>query len=332
MADGGEGTLDVLEKHLSIDHISLTVNDPLFRPVKAFYYKNKNTAFIEMAVASGLQLLKENERNPLYTTTFGTGELILDAIKKECKKIYLFVGGSATNEAGMGMAAALGYRFINKNDQLVSPIGKNLIGIDKIENSDLLFNPNKLEITVACDVQNILFGKNGAAYIYAPQKGADNSAVELLDNGLRHISQKIKNYLQTDISKIEGGGAAGGIAAGAVAFFNAKIKSGVESVMEASGFYQQLDGVDLVITGEGKMDHQTPQGKVIKGVADVCRERGIPIAVLCGVSTLDKNDLGKMGIQHCLQLVSENILPENAMANAAELLEKRAFELMKLLQ
>jgi len=328
MADGGEGTLEILRDLPGLETVSLSVNGPLFRPVRAFYKKNKVTAFIEMATASGLGLLKKEEQNCLYTTTLGTGEMILDAIGQGVKNIFLFVGGSATNDAGMGMAAALGYRFLDEFGMALKPIGESLLSVKSIDKSGLKIDLDNLDLTVVCDVKNVLFGPAGAAPVYAPQKGADEKAVAFLDAGLRQFSEVVESELGVDVANLEGGGAAGGLAAGAVAFLGAKVQRGVEMVMGATGFYSLLAGADLVITGEGKLDEQTNQGKVIDGVAAACLEVGVPVAVVCGASALGEQALKEMGVQYFTQLVSEEVTAEMAMRDAAGLLQQRIFDMM----
>ncbi len=328
LSDGGEGTLEILGNTLDLETIYLTVNDPLFRPVQAFYKKNKDTALIEMATASGLELLNNKERNCLFTTTYGTGEMMLDAIEKGVKNIFLFIGGSATNDAGMGMAAALGYNFLNNEKEQLKPIGKNLIAVYSIDKSELKFDPNKINITVVCDVKNVLYGKDGAAHIYAPQKGAGDDAVQLLDNGLRQFSKIIKRDIGKDISNIKGGGAAGGLGAGAVAFLGASIQSGIEMIMEISAFQKQLSDIDLVITGEGQLDYQTSKGKLVEGVAKVCRKKGIPVAVVCGKLEVEEETLKAMGIDYWAEIMTEGVTLEQAMTEAEERLEGLVFEMM----
>ncbi|MDP4680019.1 MAG: glycerate kinase, partial [Cyclobacteriaceae bacterium] len=284
LADGGEGTLENLESSLDLKTLYAAVNDPLFRPIKAEYKMSKESAYIEMAAASGLPLLTEEERNCLYTTTFGTGELILDAVKNGARHIYLFVGGSATNDAGIGMAAALGYQFFDSENRQITPIGGELNKLDRIEKANLKFDLDQIRITVVCDVKNPLFGLEGAAYIYGPQKGANAEEIKLLDDGLRNFSKVVESNFGMDISKLEGGGAAGGISAGAVVFLNADIKPGIQTIFEITEYEKKLDSIDLIITGEGKLDLQTIHGKVIHGVDQISSKYGIPYAIICGIA------------------------------------------------
>jgi len=329
LADGGEGTLDILSELLDLKTVEVEVSNPLLNPIISFYKKNKDTAFIEMSLASGLELLKPNERNCMYTTTFGTGELILNAIQKGAKKIFLFIGGSATNDAGVGMATALGYRFFDKNKNLISPIGKNLTQVHSIDSSQLKFNPSEIEVTVVCDVENVLFGKNGAAYVYASQKGANEKEMEFLDQGLQHFSKTITTHFRKNVSQIKGGGAAGGLGAGAMIFLNAKIQSGIQTILQLTHFEEKLKDVDLIITGEGKLDYQTLKGKVIKGIADLAKEKSIPINVICGTCELSSDEIKQLGIQKVVTILNDDVTLEQAISEAKERVEQITFNMFK---
>jgi len=329
LADGGEGTIDILGKLMNLENVEIEVHDPLLRPIFSFYKKNHDTAFIEMASASGLELLKKKERNPMHTSTFGTGELILDAIQKGVKKIYLFIGGSATNDAGIGMAAALGFRFFDKKNKLLSPVGENLIHIHSIDAAPIKIDFSKIQINVVCDVENILFGKNGAAHVYASQKGASLSEIKSLDLGLQNYSKQITKHFQKDISQIKGAGAAGGLGAGAMIFLNAKIQSGIQTILQITDFEKKLEGVDLVITGEGKLDAQTLEGKVIKGVADISKKKNIPVDVICGVCELSVLQLKKLGIRTVEPILREGVTLHQAISEAAERVEEITYLMVK---
>ena len=329
LADGGEGTLDILESCGDYNRIKLTVNDPLFRPIETSYLLNDTTAYIEMSAASGLQLLKESERNCLYTSTYGTGELILDACNRGAKQIFLFVGGSATNDAGMGMATALGYRFLDEHDKALKPIGENLIYVCNIENHSLKIDLNKTKFTVVCDVKNPLFGIDGAAYVYAKQKGADDKAIKILDLGLENFAAVIKKTTKKQVAFLEGTGAAGGVGAGAVAFLNAVIKPGIATILEIVEFQNQLNNTDLVITGEGKIDAQTLAGKVVYGVAKVCKENGIPVIAVTGNLAIQEDKLSKIGVSKVYSLTNGYVTTQEAMTNAKELLGKTALKFAK---
>jgi len=323
LADGGEGSLDILES-LDLNRISIKVHDPLFRLIPSYYCLKNDTAYIEMATASGLQLLNPSERNATRTTTLGTGELILDAINKGATRIYLFIGGSATNDAGIGMAQALGYKFLDKEGNELQPIGANLNAISEISHS-LKVDFSGVSFVVATDVKNLLYGQNGAAYVYAVQKGANPEEVESLDNGLKNFGSILESTFNKDYSQTPGAGAAGGIGAGAMAFLNAEIRSGIGSIMKIVSFDEQLQRVDLVITGEGKYDRQTLEGKVIQGVVQQSQKYSKPVGVICGIVELDyRPDT----IKYLEPLVNNQTSVEEALSNPFFLVKKRAAELM----
>lgn len=329
LADGGEGTLAVLQNYFALETVLVVVKDPRFRDIAATYKVSDDTAFIEMANASGLQLLKDNEKNCSNTTTFGTGQLILDAIQKGYKNIVLFIGGSATNDAGIGMAAALGYHFYNNQKEVIKPIGKELINIDRIDNKTIAFDSNTLNVTVVCDVKNPLFGANGAAYVYGPQKGASQKEIEILDLGLQNFSNQVSKYLNKNVASISSAGAAGGLGAGAVAFLNAKIQLGIDFVMEQTGFEAILkSNIDLIITGEGSVDKQTVEGKVIKGISKRANQLNIPFSIIAGIikdKELIVENLKPKSIHSIMEL---GVTVEDAIQNAAAHVNKIAYQLI----
>lgn len=328
LADGGEGSLEVLEPTLKFERKYLMVNNPLFSPIKTWYGLKNDIAFVEMAKASGLQLLKQEERNPKLTSSFGTGELIIDAINNGAKKIFLFIGGSATNDAGMGIANALGYKFFDKNRKELLPTGGNLIEVAdiKLENK---CNFDDVKFIVLTDVQNIFYGKNGAAYNYAKQKGADNSSIKLLNLGLKNLSELFIKLFNKDIANIPGSGAAGGIGGGMIAFFNAKLMNGARTILEMLEFENFVSDSDFIITGEGKFDYQTMEGKLVKAVLDICRKHHKPVSVVCGISTVSAMEIKKLGLVSVNSIVNDNISTNDAMRNAKHYLVKRAEELIK---
>lgn len=333
MADGGEGTAEILTYHSRGERIEKEVNDPLFRPVTAGYGLSGDgkTAFIEMAAASGLPLLKQDERSALKTTTFGTGELILDAIERGVEKILLGIGGSATNDAGMGMAAALGYRFFDKAGERLAAIGENLAKVASIDSSHLQFSPEEIEVEVLCDVDNPLFGAKGAAHIYAPQKGADAGAVERLDEGLRHFAQLLEDKFGQDFAHIPGSGAAGGLGAGAMAFLGGRLRPGIEAVMDYTGFEEQLEGVRLVFTGEGKVDAQTLHGKLIYGITRRAKAAGVPVVALCGALLASPEDIEAIGLKAAFSIQNRPVSLETALKETEEGLERTAFMVGRML-
>jgi glycerate 2-kinase len=294
MADGGEGTVETLVESLNGKFVDLMVTGPLGNKVLSrFGIIGKETAVIEMSAASGLWMVPKDSRNPLKTTTYGTGELIKKALEMGCLKIIVGIGGSATNDAGMGMAQALGVKFYDNNKNILGFGGEELIKINDIDTTRLNPMVDSAKFEIACDVDNPLYGPNGAAYIYGPQKGADNEMVLLLDEGLRNFSSAVKKSTGKDISNIKGAGAAGGLGAGLIAFLNANIKPGTEIIIEATGLERKMKGADLVITGEGAMDSQTFSGKSSYGVAILAKNLGIPIITINGSKNFNISDIDK---------------------------------------
>jgi len=283
LADGGEGTVEVIKRLIGGKYEEVIVSDPLGRRIKAKYLKKEKVAFVEMAKASGLILLNENEKNPLFTTTFGTGEIIKEAVFSDCKKIYLCVGGSATNDGGIGALTALGIKFFNKKGEKIYPgKGKDLVEISKVDTSELSERIKKCEFIILSDVKNPLYGEKGAAYVYAAQKGAGEKEVEFLDKGLRNYTKIIKKYTGKDVSKIEGSGAAGGICAGFISFLNAKITSGIDFILNKGKFEEKIRKVDVAITGEGRIDTQTFYGKSLSRIFSFSEKYNIAVIVFAG--------------------------------------------------
>lgn len=320
LADGGDGSLDILQYYLDTETITLTVNDPLMRPIEASYLKKDKTAYIELAAASGIVLLKENEKNCLHTSTYGTGELMLDALKKGVQEIYLFIGGSATNDAAMGIAAALGYRFYDHSGQLLEPTGENLLLIDRIDDGQLVFDSEEVIFRVICDVKNPFYGKDGAAFTYAPQKGASESDVILLDRGLTNFANQLVRYEYPDIADRPGAGAAGGVGGGAMALLHAQLISGIDFFISLTQLEALVQDCDLIITGEGKLDVQTEQGKVINGVSSLARQHQKPIIAVCG--SADVEVAKRMAIDKTYTVMDHATNLDDAIANASQILEK----------
>ncbi|MBT8394098.1 MAG: glycerate kinase [Bacteroidia bacterium] len=318
LADGGDGTIEILDYHLNGEHIKVLVSDPLFRSIEASYFfmSETKTAFIEMAEASGMKLLNTVDQNCMNTTTYGTGELILDAIQKGAKNIVIGIGGSATNDCGIGMATALGFKFLDKSKNELKPIGKNLIKIKSIDKSHLIKELKDIEFKVACDVKNPLYGENGAAYVYGFQKGATNVEVELLDKGLRNLANIFLKEFETDVQKIEGGGAAGGMGVGTRMFLNASLTSGIDLIKDMIEFDSLIKDADWVITGEGKLDDQTLSGKTIKGVVDSSNQYNIDVAAFCGKSELNDKQSKQFGISYVDEVMNYAKNFNDALSNS----------------
>lgn len=275
IADGGEGTLECFRRSIAGSLVCVQARSSNFKMLNAEYFLTPDRAIIESARVIGLSITED--KNPNRTTSYGVGQIIADALR-HTDNVVLTLGGSSTNDGGCGIAAALGVQFLNADGKTFIPTGATLRYIKSIDVS----GAPKFNLTCMCDVKNPLYGFNGAAFVYAPQKGATPAMTKELDDGLMHLSEVIKSSLGVDVSTIEGGGAAGGIAAGMVAFFNAKLQSGIEVMLETTNFDALLDNAKLVITGEGRLDSQSLSGKVINGVINHSKAKGVPVVALCG--------------------------------------------------
>ncbi|MEM5017514.1 glycerate kinase [Metabacillus indicus] len=284
VADGGEGTVQALVDATRGRMTKLSVTGPLGHPADAEYgwLGDGKTAVIEMASASGLHLVPPERRNPLITTTAGTGELIRDAVEKGAEHIIIGIGGSATNDGGMGMARALGALFLDDQKKEIGHGGGALAELAEIDVSGLMPELSKVKIEVACDVDNPLTGPNGASAIFGPQKGATAESAAILDRNLAHFASLLKQTTGADVAQTKGAGAAGGLGAGLMAFLNAELKSGVDIVLNTVNLKQHMSDADLVITGEGRIDGQTIHGKTPAGVSRLAKEHGIPVIALAG--------------------------------------------------
>lgn len=314
VADGGEGTVVALVGALKGKIVRCTVNNPLMRPVLAEYgiLGEGNTAVIEMASASGLTLLPETKRNPLLTTTYGTGEMIKDALMRGCRNFLIGIGGSATNDAGTGMLKALGFRFYDKQGAELGIGGQILEKIHTIDRSAAQPELNEASFTVACDVANPFFGKKGAAHVFARQKGADEKMIQILDKGLKHFAAILKEKEGKDIGAVPGAGAAGGLGGGFLAFLSATLKPGIQMVLDAIDFNSRIEGADLIITGEGKLDQQTGMGKTAAGILEAGKRKNIPVMALAGCVE-DAEKLNEMGFLGVIPIVPGPVSLEKAM-------------------
>lgn len=332
MADGGEGTCALLTEWHEGKEIDVTVHGPLFKPVVARYglSGDGHTAFIEMAQASGLTLLSPNERNPLLTSSFGTGELIADALKRNVKEIILGLGGSATNDAGIGMAAALGFAFCDASGETLKATGEDLIHIRHVRTDRVNQGVKDVSFIALCDVTNPLYGPDGAAFVYGPQKGGDRSQLELLDAGLRNFRRVVHKYLKISVD-FPGAGAAGGLGAGSRAFLSATIQRGVTYVINSWGLPEKMRDADLIITGEGKVDHQTFSGKVVSEIASLASREGKTVIAVCGKCDVPQTETRSRGIHSVISLVDQNTSEQSAMNDASSLItQKVSAELRRL--
>ncbi len=318
LADGGDGTIDVVKHYIGGERFSLTANDPLFRPLKTAYIfsKTKAIAFLEMAEISGLKILTQQERNCMHTTSLGFGELIVDAIDRGAKELILGIGGSATNDGGMGMAQAIGFRFLDVAGKELKPVGSNLTKLNTIDTTNVLPKLKEVEVKVACDVSNPLYGPNGSAYIYGIQKGASPSEIEQLDKGLENYAKVVKETFGVDVQNIKGAGAAGGMGAGCSVFLNAELVSGIDLIKEIADFDASLENVDWIVTGEGQLDSQTLSGKTISGVLTSAKKKNIPVAALCGSVTVTKEELLDFNLGYVASVSENSKNLTEAMANA----------------
>lgn len=293
LADGGDGSVKILAGYLDLKKINCTTVDPLRRSLDSSYYSSGCTAYIELASASGLVLLDDVEKDPLRTSTYGTGLQIKHAIESGIDQIYLFLGGSATNDGGLGIANALGYKFYDVQGSELLPIGASLNNINKIVPPKEHLNIKSL--TLCCDVVNIPFGPNGAAYIFAKQKGANQDEIIKLDEGLANLCEQVKSFNGIDITNLIGGGAAGGVPISLTGFMDASITSGMELIAKISMLDFKIANADLVISGEGKLDLQSLNGKVVNGVSEICRKYGKKLLLVVGRNDLSDTDIKNLG-------------------------------------
>lgn len=314
IADGGEGMLDALISTAQGTCRTLPAHGPLMEPLQGRYgiSGDGQTALIEMATVNGLPLVPEEKRNPMLTTTYGTGELILDALKQGCRRFIVGIGGSATNDAGLGMLQALGFRFLDKRGNLLGTGGKIMSKVASIDTSAVHPALKEARFTIACDVRNPFCGPDGAAYVFAPQKGADAGMAGELDAGMQALSQAIRSATGKDISDVPGAGAAGGMGGGFLAFLNAELKPGIRLMLDALDFGKKIKGADLIFTGEGRADRQTAMGKVPSGILEEAREQHIPVIVLAG-SIEDADQMNRAGFQGVFSITPGPVSLENAM-------------------
>jgi len=282
VADGGEGTVACFYEACGGELVCVPVHGPYGEPVEAAYLRlGSGEAVIEMAAAAGLPQVGDR-KNPCKTSTYGVGQLIRHAVEHGARRILLGLGGSCTNDGGCGCAAALGIRFYDDSGNLFVPVGETLSQIARIDLQEAERLLQDVRITVMCDIENPMHGKNGAAHVFAPQKGADPEMVEFLDGQLRYLDQAIQKHLGKDVSAVPGAGAAGGFGAGMMAFFDAELKPGIETVLDLVRFEELLQGCDVVFTGEGRLDSQSVQGKTISGIGKRAYQCGVPVVAVVG--------------------------------------------------
>jgi glycerate kinase len=328
LADGGDGTLSVIQNHIELRPIYLEVLDPLRRKIEAYYCTNDRDAYIELSIASGIALLDEGESNPMITSTYGTGQLIRHAIQNGCDTIYLMLGGSCTNDVGIGILSALGYRFIDDENQVIDPVGQNLILIKKIDSSDVI-NLSHITINILCDVNNPLYGPHGAAHTFGKQKGANSDERDALDEGMRNFASVVETYNGVNIQNCKGGGAAGGIAAGLYGLCNATVLPGFQTVADIVRLEELVKESDIIISGEGSLDDSSFDGKVIGGLYEMCRTHNKPLHLFVGQNTCTE-DLVKNKDLKILTVDSYAKDTRDAMSNAGKYLRKMSQEFLKI--
>ena len=281
VADGGEGTVECFLHAMPGERVTVQVHGPFMEPVESFYGRFGDLAVVEMAAAAGLPMV-ENRKNPLKATTYGVGELILHAVQHGARRVILGLGGSCTNDGGCGCAAALGARFLDQEGRAFIPAGGTLCDIASIDLSGAKRNLEGVELTAMCDIENPMHGTTGAAYIFGPQKGADEEMVRLLDNQLKQLDKVIQRELGLQVAGLAGAGAAGALGAGVVAFLGGSLKSGIETVLDIVEFDKVIQGADAVFTGEGKIDGQSLRGKVVIGVSRRAMKQEVPVYAIVG--------------------------------------------------
>lgn len=333
IGDGGDGTAELIAEKWNVSTVKTTVHDPLGRKITAgFGWMDKSkTAIIEMSEASGLRLLKNEELNPLKANTKGTGELINAALDKGATKMILGVGGSATVDGASGLLLASGIRFLDEQEEEIRDFPKGLVNLKSIDTSGLDPRLKSCKIIVLCDVKNTLLGKEGAAAVFGPQKGADEKQVDLLEKCLAQFDEITRQDLNVDMSSIVHGGAAGGLAAGLSAFLKAELVSGIDYFLEVMGFEKVLKEADLVITAEGSLDNQTLDGKGPAGIAKLAQEKNIPIVILAGAIPLQPGKEMHRFFDAILPIGHAVVSLEEAIQNTAADLTRTAFELGNLL-
>lgn len=333
LSDGGEGLLEALVTPLKGKLITVKVNDPLMRPIEASYgiLGDGQTAVIELAAASGLERLHPNERNPLVTSTYGTGQLVQHALDRGCKKLIIGLGGSATNDAGMGLVKALGGQFLNSQGKPIGQGGGALADLDCIDLSQLDNRLADCKVIAACDVTNPLTGPKGASHVFGRQKGGRPQDLEQLDSNLSHLATIIQTQLGKSVQTIKGTGAAGGTAMGLLTFTNAELKPGIELIMDELQMENHIKKTDLIITGEGRIDQQTLYGKTLIGIAKRAKHHRIPVIAIAGQVETDLKALYESGLTAAFAIVNQPMHLEEAIENTGILIESTVENIFRTL-
>lgn len=333
IADGGEGTVDAVIAMTKGSLIEVSVHGPLMEETTAVYGKiNEESAIIEMAAASGLPMVPAELRNPLNTTTYGTGELIKDALDKGFRNISIALGGSATNDGGMGAMAALGVKFVDKDGKELKGQGSDLAKVAKVDISGLHPAVKEAAFTVMCDVNNPLTGPDGATYTFGKQKGGTPEILDELEAGMKSYAKVAGEALGRDIDNLPGAGAAGGLGAAACGFLNATLKSGIETVLDLIDFDRMLEGVDVVVTGEGRIDWQSAFGKVPSGIGMRCKNKGIPAVAIVGGMGKGAEKIYEFGVESIIPTINGAMDIDEALERAEELYQGAAERMFRFLK
>ena len=333
VADGGEGTTDAVLSAVNGEKIAVSVHGPLWEEISAYYGKlDDRRAVMEMAAASGLPLVPSEQRDPRKTTSYGTGEMIADALGKGFRDISIAIGGSATNDGGIGCMRALGVRFLDENGQELSGCGADLAEIRSIDVSGLDPRVKECKFTVMCDVTNPLCGEKGATHTFGKQKGGTPEILEELEKGMCNYRDILKNQFGVNMDEVPGAGAAGGLGAALMVFLNGTLKSGIETVLDLVEFDRKLEGVSLVVTGEGSTDWQSVFGKVMQGVGLHCRKAGIPAVAVVGSMGKGAEDIFDYGIESILTTVNAVMPLDEALGRAEELYLQAARRMFRMLR
>ena len=330
VADGGEGTLDAVLSCGKYEEVKTVCANPLFERITARYALGESEAVVEMAEASGLTLIDYADGNALKTTTYGTGELIADAIKKGAKRIYVCVGGSATNDGGAGALNALGFSFFDENGRSFIPTGGTLGKIRGVK-KDGSIDFDGVRFTVIADVDNPLLGETGATMFYGKQKGAAGEDFEVLESGMKNFADITEKFTGVRLHDMKSAGAAGGLAGGLIAYLGAEVRSGIETVLEIIGFEKTLEGKDAVITGEGRIDEQSLHGKAVYGVCKAAAKLNVPVYAIAGYTDLSKDRYGRIGIRHIETLLENAGSVEESIKNAKKYANIAAKKLLQII-
>lgn len=331
ISDGGEGALDALISYKKGKILQAEVSDPLFRKINARYGVFEDTAVISMSEASGITLVNGDEKNPYYTTTYGTGELIKKVVLDGYKKVYVTIGGSATNDGGLGVMSALGYKVYKKDGTLCKGVGKELIDVEKIDCSDSL-DTSAVEFIVLSDVTNPLTGEKGASKVFAKQKGATPEMIEELEKGMKNWASVLDKTFNVKTQEIIGGGAAGGLGAMLYAVLSSKMRSGIEEMLNLSGFDEALKDADFVITGEGRIDGQSLDGKVISGIVNRAKRQGVPVYAIVGSVGENADKLYEKGLDGIYSIINKPDSLENVLNNSEKLYSACAESLFRTIK